>query len=187
MPSTLPMLDDAVRVLRRGGLLVYPTEGVYGIGCDARDEAAVQRLLALKQRDAAMGLISIIADLDQVADWLDPAHADRWKLALAGWPAPETWLFPCLDSAPHWLTGAHRGRLALRMPAHDWCLALCRAFGGPVVSTSANRSGQPAVRHFTELDPVLVDAVELAVDLPCGDRDKPSRIRDLMTDEVTRA
>jgi L-threonylcarbamoyladenylate synthase len=180
-------LEQALQVLRNGGLIVYPTEGVYGLGCDAANESAVQRLLALKQRPESMGLISIIADLQQVEAWLDTAYRDQWPKATETWPAPHTWLFPCDTAAPAWLTGEHHSRLALRVPDHPFCLQMCSAFGAPIVSTSANVSGAPAARRFAELDQRILAAVDVIIQQPCGQQDKPSTITDLLTEQNVRS
>lgn len=179
-------LEQALRALRAGGLIVYPTEGIYGLGCDAANAAAVQRLLALKQRPEAMGLISIIADLQQAEAWLDPVYREHWHKATASWPAAHTWLFPCTPAAPAWLTGEHRDRLALRVPDHAFCRQMCAAFGAPVVSTSANVSGEPAVSRFAELDPRIVAAADVIIQLPCGQQARPSTITDLLSNQHLR-
>mgnify|MGYP005845175035 CR=1 FL=1 len=180
-------LEPALQALRNGGLIVYPTEGVFGLGCDAANKTAVMRLLALKQRPQAMGLISIIAELQQAAGWLDPAYEHLWHKATASWPAAHTWLFPCSNSAPAWLTGAHSDSIALRVPDHLFCRQLCAAFGAPIVSTSANVSGAPAISSLQALDQRIASAVDVIIQLPCGQQHKPSIITDLLTDQNVRS
>jgi L-threonylcarbamoyladenylate synthase len=131
--------------LRRGGIIAYPTEGVYGLGCNPLDQAAVLRLLALKERPSTKGLILIAAEFDQIEPYLDiPNDIMRGRI-LATWPGPVTWIVPAADWVPESLRG-ERATLAVRVTAHRDAVALCRAFGGPIVSTSANKSGRPPAR-----------------------------------------
>jgi L-threonylcarbamoyladenylate synthase len=127
--------------LRHGGLIAYPTESCYGLGCDPDNRKAVQRLLRLKQRPQHKGLILIAADYRQVARYLHPLTPDeQQRLRIAGAQAV-TYLMPALSSAPRWLRGNH-DTLAIRLTAHKQAAQLCRGVGSALVSTSANRSGQ---------------------------------------------
>lgn len=178
---------DAAQLLRAGGVVAYPTEGVWGLGCDPFDEAAVLRLLALKQRDVDKGLILVAADIaqfDGLADWaaLPPARRDA---VAATWPGPDTWIVPATDRVPRWITGTHAGA-AMRASAHPVVAALCRAFGGPIVSTSANPAGAPAPRDRDALDPALLAGVDGIVEGETGGRDRPSDIRDARSGALLR-
>jgi L-threonylcarbamoyladenylate synthase len=127
--------------LRHGGLIAYPTESCYGLGCDPNNRSAVLRLLRLKQRPQHKGLILIAADYSQVARYLHPlTPAEQQKLRIAGAQAV-TYLMPALSSAPRWLRGSH-DTLAIRLTAHKQAAQLCRGVGSALVSTRANRSGQ---------------------------------------------
>lgn len=144
MASTL-RLRLAAKRLRDGGILAYPTEAVWGLGCDPLNQQAVAALRALKGRSAAKGLILIAADFGQIEAFLDlPSQAIRGRL-LASWPGPVTWIVPAAKTVPAWLRG-RRGTLAVRVTAHPVASALCRAFGGAIVSTSANPSGAKPAR-----------------------------------------
>lgn len=129
-----------VRKLRRGAILAYPTEAVYGLGCDPLNQNAVLRLLRLKQRPASKGLILAAADLEQLAPYLrlDAGIIERCS---ATWPGPVTWVIPAQNWVPAWLTGEHRS-LAVRVSAHPCVRQLCERFGGPIVSSSANPGGK---------------------------------------------
>lgn len=180
-------IADAAERLRAGAVLAYPTEAVWGLGCDPRDAAAVRRLLALKHRDEAQGLILIAADaaqLDAFVDWsaLDP---EQLRTVQDSWPSPNTWLIPCPPDTPAWLRGTHT-TLAVRVTAHPVAAALCRAFGGALVSTSANRSGQPAPHAIDALDPDLVATLDGIVAGETGGSARPSTIRDARTGAVLR-
>lgn len=135
----------AARHLRQGGLVAYPTEAVYGLGCDPLNPNAVARLLQLKQRPVAKGLILIAADFKQIETFMEVASpAIREKLQ-ASWPGPITWIVPASPWVPSWLRGEN-GTIAVRVTSHGPPAALCRAFGGPIISTSANPSGYPPAR-----------------------------------------
>lgn len=139
----------AARHLRAGGLLAYPTEAVWGLGCDPHNAAAVDALMALKGRPKTKGLILAAATASQLEPFWDiPEEAVRQRL-LASWPGPVTWIVPAAPHAPAWLTG-RRGTLAVRVSAHPLVSALCREFGGAIISTSANPSGMRPARTLLQ-------------------------------------
>jgi L-threonylcarbamoyladenylate synthase len=177
----------AARLLRHGGVVAYPTEAVWGLGCDPRDEAATLRLLALKQRDVAKGLILIAANEAQLAPYVDFATlAESQRAAVrAGWPGANTWIVPASLGAPRWITGEHDG-IAVRVSAHPGVIALCVAFAGAIVSTSANRAGMPATNAFDALDPAIVAGVDAVLEGETGGLDRPSVIRDARSGAVLR-
>ena len=172
-------LDDAIAALRRGGVIAYPTEAVWGLGCDPFDEAAVLRLLALKQREVGKGLILVAADgtqLDGLADWQALPDARREEV-LASWPGPHTWVVPATARVPRWITGDHDG-VAVRVSAHPLVAGLCRSFGGALVSTSANPAGAPPPRTLAEADPALFAALDAVLAGDTGGLARPTPIRD---------
>ncbi len=170
-----------------GGVIAYPTEGVWGLGCNPMDDAAVTRLLTIKQRDIAKGLILIAADEAQLAAYIDlrSLPPDRLAEMRASWPGPNTWIVPASASAPKWITGAHRG-IAVRVSAHPDVIALCNAFEGAVVSTSANLAGQPSPTRRDYLDPALLSEIDGVCEGETGDRASPSVIRDSLSGDVLR-
>ncbi len=186
MPDDLP-LAEAAALLKRGGVIAYPTEAVWGLGCDPRNEEAVLRLLAIKQRTVDKGLILIASHLDQVRPFLDIAAlpTDRLAEVLATWPGPHSWVMPAAAAAPRWITGVHAG-IATRISAHPVVTALCEAFGGALVSTSANLAGQPPAHVRTALDPTLLHALDGVVAGETGGLSRPSSIRDAVTGTAIR-
>jgi len=184
MHASLANVDAA---LHRGGVIAYPTEGVWGLGCDPHDEAAVMRLLALKQRDVAKGLILIASSEAQLAPFIDTASLGGSQLAevRASWPGPNTWIMPASKDAPSWITGAHDG-IAVRVTAHPLVRALCDGFGGALVSTSANIASEPSPRTRAELDPRIVAGVDAVTDGETLGRAQPSTIRDARSGAVLR-
>ncbi|HDZ8880854.1 Sua5/YciO/YrdC/YwlC family protein [Aeromonas dhakensis] len=177
----------AVAALQHDGVIAYATEAVFGLGCDPDSEAAVQRLLAIKQRPVEKGLILIAADLAQLQDYIDLEQLTSEQLAKveASWPGPFTWIMPARPDTPAWLTGQF-DTLAVRVTAHPQVQALCRAFGKPLVSTSANLTGEEPARRLADIGELL--ASQLAYILPgeVGGQTNPSEIKDARTGAVIR-
>ena len=180
-------LAACVALLRRGGLIAYPTEGVWGLGCDPRDEAAVLRLLTLKQRDVAKGLILIAANEAQLAAYIDMAAltAVQCDAVRASWPGPNSWIVPATASAPRWITGNHDG-IAVRVTAHPLVRALCEGFGGALVSTSANIASEPSPMTRAALDLRIVAGVDAVCMGETLGRAQPSTLRDARNGGVLR-
>jgi len=188
-PERLPgrhKLRMAARCIRVGGILAYPTEAVYGLGCDPWDQAAVQRLLAIKQRPEHKGLILIAADFAQLEPFVAPLDAARMQAILATWPGPNTWLLPARAGTPGWLRGQH-ATLAVRITAHPTAAALCATAGSAQVSTSANTSDRPPARTPLQVRLAFGPQVDLILAGRCGPRARPSTIRDGRTGAVIRA
>jgi L-threonylcarbamoyladenylate synthase len=131
-----------IRHLRSGGLVAYPTEGVFGLGCDPFNQDAVQRLLSLKRRALNKGFILIASEFSQVEHLLAVSDPEMRNRMLATWPGPVTWIAPVSAKTPAWLRG-RRASLAVRVTAHPLAALLCQSFGGPLISTSANLSMRP--------------------------------------------
>ena len=180
-------IEEAAEVIRSGGIVAYPTEAVWGLGCDPFDEGAVHRLLAIKQRPVEKGLILIAATLEQLTPLIDVAAVPTDRLAdvLSSWPGPYTWVMPATAQAPRWITGQHRG-IAVRVSQHPTVVGLCQAYGGALVSTSANLSGQPAVSDYDALDPALLTRVDAIVPGQTGGLARPTAIRDALTGQALR-
>ncbi|APE30448.1 threonylcarbamoyl-AMP synthase [Halomonas aestuarii] len=179
-------LEEAVAALRAGGVIAYPTEAVWGLGCDPDDEAALARLLRLKARDPAKGVILVAASIEQAAPWLEGvSEAQRATLA-ASWPGPTTFLVPDNGRAHALVRGDH-DRVALRVSDHPLVVALCEAFGGPLVSTSANRAGEPPAMSADEVRRVFGEELDAVLEGELGGLLRPSTIRDLATGRVLRS
>lgn len=179
---------QAAAALRRGEVVAYPTESVWGLGCDPFDESAVRRLLALKERPVEKGLIAVAATVEQLKPLVDfdALPPERLAVVLGSWPGPNTWVMPAGSAAPRWMTGRHDG-IAVRVSAHPLVIALCEAFEGAIVSTSANPAGAPAPRVLRELDAGLCAALDGLVAGETSGRDRPSTIRDARSGEELRA
>lgn len=180
-------LAAIVAVLKHGGVVAYPTEAVWGLGCDPLNEAAVMRLLAIKQRSVDKGLILVAgrhAQFDGLLDWV-ALPPERRAAVSASWPGPHTWVVPATPRVPAWITGDHRG-VAVRVSGHSVVVALCNAFGGVLVSTSANLvGGAPAFRREA-LDPILLSQLDAVSAGETGGRASPTAIRDALTGDTLR-
>ncbi len=181
-------LRQAARVFHEGGLIAYPTEAVYGLGCDPANGAAVVRLLELKQRPIEKGLILIASSMDQLEpyiDWEALTAVQRARIAQS-WPGPYTWLIPTRAATPAWLRGQHT-TLAVRITAHPIAAALCAAAGSALVSTSANLSGRRPARTALEVRRALGDRLDYILPGAVGGATKPSTITDAVTGRLVRA
>jgi len=180
-------LASAIVALQQGGVIAYPTEAVWGLGCDPRQHAAVMRLLELKRRPPSKGVIVVAATLEPLRPWLDLAAlpADRLAAVLASWPGPHTWVLPASEHAPPWVTGDHAG-LAVRISAHPLVARLCQAWEAPLVSTSANLAGEPPARNRDQLDPALLRAIDGVLDGETGGLAQPTPIRIALTGQILR-
>jgi L-threonylcarbamoyladenylate synthase len=181
-------LDTALPALRAGGVIAYPTEAVWGLGCNPGNEPAVMKLLRIKQRPVEKGMILVAAELAQLEGWvrLQALPESRQAAVLASWPGAHTWILPAGPRAPRWITGEHSG-IAVRISAHPLVAALCRAWGGPLVSTSANLAGRPPARTRAELDPALLPLLDGLIDGTTGGLAQPTPIRDALSGEILRS
>lgn len=180
-------VERCAATLKTGGVIAYPTEAVYGLGCDPHDAAAFERIFALKQRPATQGVLLIGADFDQVRPYIDLESIPGDVLAQVrdSWPGPHTWIFPRAASVPDWIAGGHDG-IALRVTAHAPAAALCRAFGAALVSTSANRHGEAPARDAAGVRQALGAGLDDVLDAPVGGASRPTSIRDAITGAIIR-
>ena len=178
---------DAARIrrhLQRGGVVAYPTESCYGLGCDPRNPVAVRRVLRLKNRSPSKGLILIAAHARQLRPYLSaltPALASRMR---SRWPGPHTWLVPASHSCPATLRGAHDS-VAVRVTAHPGAVRLCRSADMALVSTSANLSGGKPAKTAQECRRLFGKRV-LVIPGRIGARRRPSTIQDLVSGRIIR-
>ena len=172
-------------VLKRGGIIAYPTESVYGLGCDPDNSDAVARLLQLKRRPASKGLILVAAELGQLEPYIQIPDAAMKRRLMDSWPGPITWLVPAAPYVPEWLRGKN-DTLAVRVSAHPVVRGLCLAFGDALVSTSANISNRPALCSPLAIQRVFGDSVDYIVHGPLGGLSRPSEIRDAISGRVVR-
>ena len=175
----------AAHILKQGGIIAYPTEAVFGLGCLADNTAAIKRLLELKQRPAHKGLILLASDLLQIEAYISPLKQTIREKITASWPGPTTWIVPTPSTTSSLIKGQFN-TIAIRISAHPMVRALCRQCQSPIISTSANITGKRMsyspfdVRlHFKDqLDYILYGAL--------GSSNKPTMIKDALTDKIIR-
>ena len=173
----------ASEVLLGGGVIAYPTEGVFGLGCLPDDIDAFERVLAIKQRSPLKGLILIAARAGQFDDWIDPAARNVLPEPDPGQPV--TWIVTPAPRVPAIVTGDNPG-LAVRITTNPVAAAICAAVGMPIVSTSANIAGRPIARNAFILQRSFGHLVDYVVPGECGPASGPSEIRELETGRVLR-
>ena len=178
-------LQQAADIMHMGGVVAYPTEAVWGLGCDPFDASAVQKILDLKQRPVEKGLILIAADIAMCYDLLSHlSDAQRAQIS-AQYERPTTWLVPDAGRVPQWVKGEHSS-FALRITRHPWAAALSKAFGGPIVSTSANPAGKTEARDRLRLANYFPDGLDYVAPGGVGRAAQPSQIRDLVSGAILR-
>jgi L-threonylcarbamoyladenylate synthase len=178
-------IQTAVHAVQQGGVIAYPTEAVYGLGCNPRDLTAVQRILDLKQRPAHKGLILIAANFAQVAPYVLPLTPAIQTRIFAPTSHPTTWLLPVNPDVAPLIRGEH-DTLAIRFTQHPICYALCQQLGHPLISTSANLSQHEPARSAAEVQQQFGTQLTYILDAPLGNASAPSEIHDARTGAVLR-
>ncbi len=176
----------ACQALKQGNVIAYPTEAVWGLGCDPYNETAVRKILRLKDRPAHKGLILIGGSIDQFEPLLRGLSVGLRDTLDASWPGHITWLVPDPDQLiPQWIKGCHQF-VAIRVSAHPVVQELCSTFAGALVSTSANEAGEEEIRSRLILEDKFADKLAGIVDGELGQATKPSEMRELISGKVIR-
>ena len=157
------LIDAAVRILERGGVIAFPTGSLYGLGADALNAVAVDRVFAIKMRAPDKPLLILIPDRKVVFDLAAEVPPAAKRLMDRFWPGQVTIVFKALPGLPANLT-AGTGRIGIRLPGHPVARALVATFGRPITGTSANLSGQGGCHHVDELDAMLIEQLDLVLD-----------------------
>ena len=178
-------IKEAVAVLESGGIIAYPTEGVFGLGCDPANTGALERILQIKQRDAAKGLILAASELNQLLPYVEPFSDIVESRVLPTWPGPVTWIVPAKTDTSSILTGG-RKTLAVRVSNHPVITALCGSFGQAIVSTSANLAGDPPCLSAKETQTRLGEHVDLVIHADTGNHNGATKIMDAASGERIR-
>ncbi|MDC5803309.1 L-threonylcarbamoyladenylate synthase [Vibrio europaeus] len=179
--------NQALNALMDGEVIAYPTEGVFGVGCDPDNSEAVRKLLDLKQRPADKGLILIAASYQQLIPYIDEFQLTQEQLVRVkqSWPGPITWIMPSSQRVSQWVSGQHQS-IAVRVTDHPLVQKMCNAFGKPLTSTSANLSGQPPCMTSEEVYLQFGYDQIVVLEGQTGGREKPSEIRDAKSLQVLR-
>lgn len=179
-------IRQAAAWLKAGGVIAYPTEAIYGLGCDPLNQAAVTHLLALKQRNVNKGLIMIADNYERIEAFLQPLMESQQELLRSTWPGPVTWLIPAQNWVPKWLTGSHN-TLAVRVTAHPTAVQLCQAADMPIISTSANISHRRPARNILQVHRQFGPRLDYILSGHTGGLAAPTVIRDLTSGKTIRA
>jgi L-threonylcarbamoyladenylate synthase len=177
-------ITTAIQQLNAGKVIAYPTEAVYGLGCDPLNEAAVMHLLDIKQRPIEKGLILIAASLQQLERYL-MLNDEILARITPTWSEPVTWVIPAQASVPKWLTGEHNS-LAVRVTTHPIAQQLCREYGRPLVSTSANATTQTAMRTAEQVVNAFADSDIFIIDGKVGELAQETAIYDAVSGKRLR-
>ena len=182
---SLEIAQHTAQVLREGGVIAYPTEAVWGFGCDPFNETAVQKLIDIKQRPFEKGVLLVADSIQRVEPWLKMLDQVIVEKMLATWPGPFTWVVPNNGVLPAIVTGG-RETVALRVSAHEGVKQICEAFDGLVVSTSANRSGEDAITSEAEVHCQFGTVLDYIVPGILGGATSPSSIFDAISGQQLR-
>jgi L-threonylcarbamoyladenylate synthase len=185
----MPLITDksclAARCLINGGIIAYPTEAVYGIGCLPEHEISIARLRKIKQRPKNQGVILISDQLKRLEPYLQPLSLRQRSLLQTHRQRPVTWLVPAADHCPESLRGMH-DRVAIRLTTHPLVTELCRLTGSALISTSANRRGHPPAKTVRQVTTALGKDIDCILTGPTGTARKVSEIRDIDTGTIFR-
>lgn len=175
----------AAALMKAGGVVSHPTEGVWGLACDPLNPDAVQQVLYMKRRSPRQGLILIAHDFEVIRPYLGSFGPEVLDKVLASWPGPKTWILPAADWVPDWITGG-RDSLAVRVTAHPVAAQLCAAFGDALVSTSANRNGKPSALTSTAVRAHFADTLDMLLPGSLQTPGRCSEIREAYSDKLLR-
>ena len=176
-------IKQAAAACHHGGVICYPTESVFGLGCDPQNHIAVMSLLQLKKRPANKGLILIAASIEQLQPYIKASPKELKKLATPS--SPTTWLVDPSTFTPCWITGQHK-KIAVRITQHPVAKQLCNQLRHPIVSTSANPAGKKPAKTILKSRIYFKDNVDYYLCAQTGGLNKPTQIIDLDSNTVIR-
>ena len=179
------IIIEAVKVLKMGGVIAYPTEGVFGLGCDPFNEAAVNKVLNLKHRSIEKGLILITSKWEQVENLIAPLDSELLAKILTKQASPTSWALPATSAVPFWIIGNHHSVL-IRITEHLIAQALCDSYDRAIVSTSANVEGMMPAHTISEVKNYFPQGIDFIVDGSVGNLKRPTIIKDALTGKVLR-
>lgn len=177
--------SEIANILRQGGIVAYPTEAVWGLGCDPYNEKAVRRILELKSRPEYKGLILVAGEKKELEPWLAILDNNAALRLISKTEVPTSWVVPDIKIAPNWIRGEHNS-VAIRLSQHSSVQQLCKAFQGAIVSTSANPAGLPPAKNIEEVNTYFGNEIDAIFNAPLGGKSEPSQVRDILTDVVFR-
>lgn len=179
-------IRHAVHILQQGGIIAYPTEAVFGLGCLPENLDSIKRLLQIKQRPIEKGLILLASELSQLEPYLAEIKPDILQKIQPSWPGPTTWVLPATKKTSPLIKGQF-DTIAVRISAHPIVRELCRQCQSPIISTSANITGKHMSYSAFDVRLQFQNQLDYILDGPLGDSNKPSVIKNAITDEIIRA
>ena len=171
-------------ILVAGGVIAYPTESVFGLGCDPSNKQAITKILEIKKRTLEMGLVLLTPNIEIVSGWVN-MNNKQLKIFSTPSPRPTTYIVPATDSAPQWL--GVKNTLAIRLSNDPFIKSICGMMGLPIVSTSANLHGEKPCRSATEVEKIMGSQLDHIVFKPTGSFNNPSTIIDLSSGKTVRS
>jgi len=179
--------DEVREIIKQGGVVAYPTEAVYGLGCDPDNDVAIRRLLALKRRPWQKGLILVASDYQQLLPYIDESKLTNEQLnkVFVKWPGPFTFIMPIKPGLSNLLCGSFNS-LAVRVSSHPTIKSICQSIGKPLVSTSANHAGEPPAMNSEEIIAKFDGEIDALIAGSLGAERKPSTIVDAISGKVLR-
>ena len=178
-------IKQAQKVVRRGGIIAYPTEAVYGLGCDPLNRQSVARIARIKSRNQDKRFILIASSVAQLKMFCDVENQAFSERIGDTWPGPTTWIFPALDTCPHWLCDSAM-TIAVRVSSHPTVIALCNQCNSALISTSANLSGKPPACSAEQVQSIFGNAVDYVVDGFVEGHTRPTRMLNVVDGQVVR-
>lgn len=180
-------LDKASSIIKNGGVIAYPTESVFGFGCDPLNQSALERILKIKERAPSKGLIIVASKLNQIMPFIDMSKisGEIWEKVTCVWPGPITYILPASDKTPKLLRGG-RDTIAIRVSSNSTICELCDYLNLAIVSTSSNLSGKDPLREYLKVEEEFGNLVDLVVHENVGEEPTPTEIRDALTGKIIR-
>ena len=183
MQSKFPALK-AARIIQNNGVIAYPTESVYGLGCDPLSEQAVFKILQLKRRPVEKGLIIISSNIEQLEPFIRISDNDKAKIV--NYNSPMTWLVNKSEYTPHWISGNHK-KVAVRVCQHPFVIDLCNKLKHPIVSTSANPASKKPANTLMQARQYFSNQVDMYINGNTGELKTSTPITDLETNTLIRS
>jgi len=179
-------IKKAVNTVKLGGIIIYPTEAVFGIGCDPNNIDALKKVIDIKSRDSQKGLIIVASKFEQILDYIKPLPKDIEDRLKTNWPAQTTYIFPASDILSDYLIGGNNRTVAIRVSQNKYIKKLCDLLGHPLVSTSANISGMESITSYKQAKREFQNKVDYILPGKVDINLKPSKIVDIFTSRVLR-
>tara|TARA_A100001011_G_scaffold366571_1_gene419238 strand:- start:855 stop:1403 length:549 start_codon:yes stop_codon:yes gene_type:complete len=177
-------VKDVICHLKSGEVIGYPTEAVYGIGCDPWNQSSVEKIAKIKGRKKRQTFLMVASSIDQLTDLIDISRLS--SQVKSSWPGHTTWLIKAKENVPYWLQDEQTNKVGVRISNHPLVRELCSEYGKPIISTSANISGKEEIKNQQEFIRTFSSNINYLVDGDLGDYDKASMIIDMETNRKIR-